>query len=86
MAPFVVTIVSFITFVYIDDANEINANVIFVSLSLFGILRMPMGMFPMVITMIMQSMVSVKRINDFLNAEDIETTNITHNTDGNYFT
>ena len=84
MAPFIVTIVSFVTFVYIDDANEINANVIFVSLSLFGILRMPMGMFPMMISMILQSLVSVRRINNFLNAEDIDPSNITHNSDGKY--
>lgn len=86
MAPFIVTIVSFVTFVFVHENNEINANIIFVALSLFSILRGPINMFPMVITMLMQSWVAIQRINNFLNTEDLNPDNVTHHkSDGNCF-
>lgn len=82
MVPFLVTLVSFISFVFIDENNKIDANTVFVALSLFNILRTPMTMFPMMITQLMQAWVSVKRINAFLNSEDLDPNSVTTQSDG----
>ena len=50
MAPFLVTLVSFLTYVLIDDKNILDPRTAFVSVALFNILRMPLAMFPMMIT------------------------------------
>lgn len=83
MIPFLVTLFSFIAFVFIDpENNKITPGVVFVSLALFNILRMPMTMFPIMITMIMQAWVSVVRINKFLNSEDLDPNVVTQKQDG----
>lgn len=43
--PFLVSFVSFLTFILIDGRNFLDATKIFVSLSLFNILRFPLGKF-----------------------------------------
>lgn len=82
MIPFLVTIASFTTFVLVDpEKNQITPNTVFVSLSLFNLLRMPMTMFPIMIQMVMQAWVSVVRINNFLNAENLDENVVTQNRD-----
>lgn len=82
MIPVVVTIVSFTTFVFVDpENNHITPNAVFVSVSLFNLLRMPMTMFPIMIQMVMQAWVSVVRINDFLNAENLDEFVVSQNKD-----
>lgn len=49
-APFVVSLGSFATFLLISEDNVLDANKAFVSLSLFNIMRAPMGFLPMAIT------------------------------------
>jgi ATP-binding cassette, subfamily C (CFTR/MRP), member 1 len=51
-------------------------------LTLFNILRFPMAMFPMMITFVMQTWVSIKRINKFMNNEELDVNNVTHNKSG----
>lgn len=86
MIPFLVTIASFATFVFVDpENNKITPNTVFVSISLFNILRMPMTMFPVMITMIMQAYVSVVRINKFLNTEDLDPNVVTRHPSGKWF-
>ncbi|XP_066599372.1 multidrug resistance-associated protein 1 isoform X2 [Prorops nasuta] len=77
-APFLVSLVSFATYILIDDANVLNSTTAFVSLSLFNILRFPLSMLPMMIGNIVQAYVSVKRINKFMNAEDLDPNNVQH--------
>lgn len=77
-APFMVTLSSFVTYVLIDENNVLDANTAFVSLSLINILMAPMLMFPMAIAMIAQAWVSVKRINSYLNNQDLKAGNVTH--------
>lgn len=82
MVPFLVTVVSFATFVFVDPENNlITPNNVLVSLSLFNILRMPMTMFPLMISQIMQAYVSVQRINNFLNSEDLDPDAVTNSPD-----
>ena len=42
-SPFLVALASFATFVLVDEANILNAEVAFVSLSYFNLMRMPLN-------------------------------------------
>ncbi|XP_011264384.1 multidrug resistance-associated protein 1 isoform X2 [Camponotus floridanus] len=77
-APFLVALVSFTTYVLIDETNVLNSTIAFVSLSLFNILRFPLSMLPMMIGNIVQTYVSVKRINKFMNMEELDPNNVQH--------
>ncbi|CAD6208432.1 GSCOCT00003444001.2-RA-CDS [Cotesia congregata] len=77
-APFLVSFVSFATFVYISDDNILDSKTAFVSLSLFNILRFPLSMLPMVISNVVQAMVSIKRINSYMNGEELDPNNVQH--------
>ncbi|XP_011699221.1 PREDICTED: multidrug resistance-associated protein 1 isoform X9 [Wasmannia auropunctata] len=77
-APFLVSLVSFTTYVLLDEKNVLNSKIAFVSLSLFNILRFPLSMLPMMIGNIVQAYVSVKRINKFMNMEELDPNNVTH--------
>ena len=48
-----------------------DAEKAFVSLSLFNILRFPMSMLPMMIASVIQSSVSIKRINKYMNLHEL---------------
>ena len=71
-APFVVSLVTFATYVLSDENNVLDSEKAFVSLTLFNILRFPMSMLPMMIAAIVQSTVSIKRINKFMNSEEVD--------------
>lgn len=108
-----VSLVSFTTYVLIDEKNVLNSTIAFVSLSLFNILRFPLSMLPMMIGnivqvsnlsyffmcvyvyiymqsqiyniifsinvyVILQAYVSVKRINKFMNMEELDPNNVQH--------
>ncbi|XP_034949722.1 multidrug resistance-associated protein 1 isoform X2 [Chelonus insularis] len=77
-APFLVSFVSFATYVLIDEENILDSSKAFVSLSLFNILRFPLSMLPMVISNMVQALVSVKRINVFMNNEELDPNNVQH--------
>ncbi|XP_018568578.1 multidrug resistance-associated protein 1 isoform X9 [Anoplophora glabripennis] len=77
-APFLVSLVTFATFVLVDENNVLDANKAYVSISLFNILRFPMSMLPMMISNLVQTYVSVKRINRFMNSEELDPNNVTH--------
>ncbi|XP_076239794.1 multidrug-Resistance like Protein 1 isoform X1 [Calliopsis andreniformis] len=77
-APFLVSLVSFATYILIDENNRLNSTIAFVSLSLFNILRFPLSILPMMIGNIVQAYVSVKRINKFMNAEELDPNNVQH--------
>lgn len=49
-APLVITIVSFGAFILLNDSEKFTANVVFVSLSLFNILRFPLTVLPGIIS------------------------------------
>ncbi|CAG2102694.1 unnamed protein product, partial [Medioppia subpectinata] len=75
-APFFVGLFSFTAFVMMSSDNILDANKIFVSLSLFNIMRMPLGFFPNLISFGALFLVSLRRINEYLNAEEIDETSI----------
>ena len=49
-APVIVALASFGSFVLIDSRNKLDASTVFVSLSLFNILRFPLTVLPLRIT------------------------------------
>lgn len=49
-----VSLVTFATFVLVDEKNVLDATTAFVSLSLFNILRFPLSMLPMMISNMVQ--------------------------------
>lgn len=55
-----------------DEKNVLDPSKAFVSLALLNLLRMPMSMLPNVINQLVQTWVSVKRIDSFLNADELE--------------
>lgn len=81
ITPFMVTLLSYATYVLMEG-NVLDANVAFVSLTLFNILRMPLILIPMSIAIATQCWVAITRINNFLNGEELDQTSITHHKDG----
>ncbi|CAH1707315.1 unnamed protein product [Chironomus riparius] len=77
-APFMVALCSFATYVLVDDNNVLDAKTAFTSLALFNILRFPLSMLPMLISNMVQTSVSVKRINKFMNGEELDPNNVQH--------
>ncbi|XP_069125383.1 multidrug resistance-associated protein 1-like [Argopecten irradians] len=70
-APFLVSLVTFAVYVLVDSNNILDAEKAFVSLSLFNILRFPLSMLPQVISNIVQVSVSLKRLQHFLDNEQL---------------
>ncbi len=57
----------------IDPENNIlTPQKVFVSISIFNIMRVPLVMFPLVLRETIKMMVSINRITEFLNAEELE--------------
>ena len=73
--PTFVAIVSFATFVMIDPANNVlTAEIAFVSLSYFNIVRIPLVSLPYVIVQLVQTQVSIDRLNNYLNSSEADGT------------
>lgn len=53
-APLVVAVVSFGTFILMDEKNNLDPNTAFVSLTLFNMLRFPLNFIPYIITGLIQ--------------------------------
>ncbi|CAG7720625.1 unnamed protein product, partial [Allacma fusca] len=78
MAPVLISVASFGTYVLMDEANVLDAQKAFVSLTLFNILRLPLGLLPLTAGQYVQTQVSLKRINKFMNADEIRSETISH--------
>ena len=79
-SPFFVTLTLFAVYTALDPTNNIlTADKMFVSISLLNILRLPLVMFPWSIVESIKLMVSLNRINKFLNAEELDPDNVDTN-------
>ncbi|OQV19026.1 Multidrug resistance-associated protein 1 [Hypsibius exemplaris] len=74
--PSLIALVSFTTFVLSDTANILTPKTTFVSLALFGILRLPLALLPAAITGLIQSKLSLNRISAFLQSEELDLTTV----------
>eukprot|EP00026_Physarum_polycephalum_P000168 Phypoly_transcript_00168.p1 GENE.Phypoly_transcript_00168~~Phypoly_transcript_00168.p1 ORF type:complete len:1453 (+),score=233.55 Phypoly_transcript_00168:484-4359(+) len=73
-APLFVSVASFV--LYFLMGNTLTATIIFTALSLISSLRVPLGLIPLTIGGIVESRLSIARLEEFLLAEDIDTTAI----------
>ncbi|XP_042906948.1 multidrug resistance-associated protein 1 isoform X2 [Parasteatoda tepidariorum] len=70
-SPYLVALCTFTTYILVSNESVLKPETAFVSLSLFNILRFPLTMLPHLITNMVMVSVSVKRINKFLNCEEL---------------
>ncbi|CAF1159240.1 unnamed protein product, partial [Adineta steineri] len=70
--PILVGIATFAAYILSSNENILTADKAFVSLALFHLLRGPLNQFPNVITSVIDARVSNKRIQKFLNNEELD--------------
>ena len=70
-APFLVALSAFAVFVLSDPNNVLDAQTAFVSLTYFNLLKAPLYYLPSLIVYMVQCAVSLKRINLFMNSEEL---------------
>ncbi|XP_070201960.1 multidrug resistance-associated protein 1-like isoform X2 [Littorina saxatilis] len=71
MAPFLVTLVTFATYVLSDPNNKLDAGKAFVTLALFNVIRPPLAMLAKMIMYAILVQVSIKRLRHFLVSDDL---------------
>ncbi|XP_007933104.1 multidrug resistance-associated protein 1-like [Orycteropus afer afer] len=69
--PFLVSLTIFGVYFLLDEVNILTAAKVFTSMSLFNILRLPLFDFPVVISAVIQTRISLDRLEDFLNTEEL---------------
>uniref|UniRef100_A0A2R9BIW1 ABC-type glutathione-S-conjugate transporter n=1 Tax=Pan paniscus TaxID=9597 RepID=A0A2R9BIW1_PANPA len=79
-SPFLVTLITLWVYVYVDPNNVLDAEKAFVSVSLFNILRLPLNMLPQLISNLTQASVSLKRIQQFLSQEELDSQSVERKT------
>ncbi|XP_021203914.2 multidrug resistance-associated protein 1 isoform X3 [Bombyx mori] len=82
--PFLVSLTSFGCFILVNDSESLDSKKLFVALSLFNILRYPLMMLPNTISNIVQTSVSIKRLNKFLNSTVLDLESIEHDPQYSY--
>uniref|UniRef100_A0A8C6DPB9 Uncharacterized protein n=1 Tax=Moschus moschiferus TaxID=68415 RepID=A0A8C6DPB9_MOSMO len=78
--PFLVSLATFGVYFLLDEENILTATKVFTSLSLVNILRLPLFDLPMVISAVVQTRISLDRLEDFLNTEEL----LPHSIEANY--
>ncbi|KAM4844750.1 ATP-binding cassette sub-family C member 3 [Thomomys bottae] len=71
-SPFLVTLLTLGVYVCVDPNNVLDAEKAFVSVSLFNILKLPLNFFPTLISSLTQTSVSLKRIQNFLSQDELD--------------
>nr|XP_025851487.1 multidrug resistance-associated protein 1-like [Vulpes vulpes] len=82
--PFLVSLATFGIYFLLDEGNILTATKVFTSMSLFNILRLPLFDLPMVISAVVQTRISLDRLEDFLNTEELLPQNIETNYVGDH--
>ncbi|XP_049501524.1 ATP-binding cassette sub-family C member 2 [Panthera uncia] len=78
LSPVLVSVITFSVYVLVNSNNVLDAEKAFTSITLFNILRFPLGMFPMVITSMLQASISTERLEKYLGGDDLDTSAIRH--------
>ncbi|XP_076338586.1 multidrug resistance-associated protein 1-like isoform X2 [Tachypleus tridentatus] len=79
-SPFLITIFSFVTYLFMDEENVLDPNTAFVSVTLFTMLRFSLIAIPDLVSYIVQTRISLKRLKDFLICEELDESVIGNNT------
>uniref|UniRef100_A0A8C4T0M2 ABC-type glutathione-S-conjugate transporter n=1 Tax=Erpetoichthys calabaricus TaxID=27687 RepID=A0A8C4T0M2_ERPCA len=74
--PFLVSMASFGVFVMKNNENVLTASTVFTSISLFNILRLPLFDLPTVISSIVQTKISLGRLERFICCDELDPTSI----------
>uniref|UniRef100_A0A2K5LVX7 Multidrug resistance-associated protein 1-like n=1 Tax=Cercocebus atys TaxID=9531 RepID=A0A2K5LVX7_CERAT len=82
--PFLVSLATFCVYFLLDEGNILTATKVFTSMSLFNILRIPLFELPTVISTVVQTKISLGRLEDFLNTEELLPQNIETNYIGDH--
>ncbi|XP_041474562.1 multidrug resistance-associated protein 1-like isoform X1 [Lytechinus variegatus] len=77
-APVLVSVTTFAVYVVSNENNILDAEKAFVSIALFNILRFPLTIMPNLISNIVQTSVSLKRLEKFLKNEQLDPQNVDH--------
>ncbi|XP_052851270.1 multidrug resistance-associated protein 1 isoform X9 [Drosophila gunungcola] len=77
-APFLVSLVTFATYVLTSEANQLSVEKVLVSIALFDLMKLPLTILPMLSVDIAETQVSVDRINKFLNSEELDPNSVLH--------
>lgn len=80
-SSFVVALLCFTTYVLVSPTNILDPTTAFVSLSLIMLMNFPLTILPPAIMLLVQAIVSIKRIEKFLLKEDLDVNSVTHNVD-----
>ncbi|CAF1016730.1 unnamed protein product, partial [Brachionus calyciflorus] len=78
LTSILIIVVSFGSFLLLNDSEKFTANVIFVSLSLFNILKVPLTVLPNIISLVISAKASLVRISTFLLKEEINKNEISN--------
>ena len=71
-APLVVTLSTFIVYIYADPTNVLTAEKVFGTVAVFNVVRIPMNQFPRFLLEAVKLHVSLKRIDKYLNCDDLK--------------
>ncbi|XP_045534710.1 multidrug resistance-associated protein 1 isoform X1 [Papilio machaon] len=78
-APFLVTFLTFFTYVISDpEKNVLAPDKIFVSMSLFFIMHLPLGLLPLIVVSVIETSVGIKRLNKFMNCDELDVNSVEH--------
>ena len=69
-APLLVTLVTFTIYVISDESHVLTAEIVFGTVALFNVVRIPMNQFPRFLIESVKLFVSLRRIDNFLSCED----------------
>ncbi|XP_046561778.1 multidrug resistance-associated protein 1-like [Haliotis rubra] len=79
LIPYLVSLTTFVTYIFTSDDHYLRPEVVFPAISLFSIIRLAIVRSPSVIAYLVQATVSLKRINKYLNREDLSETDVLWN-------
>uniref|UniRef100_A0A6B0VFE5 Putative abc transporter c family member n=1 Tax=Ixodes ricinus TaxID=34613 RepID=A0A6B0VFE5_IXORI len=72
ITPFAALLASFGTFLLVNRSNQLSPSLAFTCLSLFMLLRLPVYILPEVVSRFIKCKVSLKRLSEFLDEEDLK--------------
>ncbi|XP_052077020.1 multidrug resistance-associated protein 1-like [Mytilus californianus] len=84
LTPFLVSLGTFAMYVLIDPENVLTAEKAFVAMSLFGMLSWNLNALPHIVNHYVQANVALKRIQAFLNKEELNEEAVTRNPEKKY--
>ncbi|XP_053205975.1 ATP-binding cassette sub-family C member 3-like isoform X2 [Panonychus citri] len=83
-APFGVSLVCFATYILTDSSNVLDANKAFVTIALINILRVPLTHLPMVVSYGANCIISLRRINKYLQGDELDFDSVAHEKNHEY--